>query len=290
MALSLNRAVLDGAMGTELIGRGLSGCPEAWNVDRPDIIKGIHTAYVDAGAKLLLTNTFGANRVRLSTFRRSDTRALNLAGGLVAREVRPTGVLVAGDVGPTGLIPPPEGRTDLNELEDVFAEQAAVLAEAGVDLLWVETMIHPKEARAAMRGMRAGAPGLRIAALMSCDRRPGGGFTTPRGATADAMLAVFLEEEADAVGVNCTLAPAAMLDLVRHLRTKSDKPLLVRPTATPPSAPAVSPDTFAAGALALLAAGATAVGGCCGAGPAHIAATAAAVAAAPGSLDDLNLP
>jgi 5-methyltetrahydrofolate--homocysteine methyltransferase len=285
------RTLLDGGTGTELIARGLvpgEDCPELWNRTRAGDVREVAAAYFAAGARAVHTNTFGGNRVRLAQFGLgADLRALVVAGCLLAREVRPTGALVIGDLGPTGLIPPPEGDADLGLLEDSFAEQAVALAEGGVDLLHIETLYHPKEARAALRGARQGAPGLSVLASMTC--RFTGTYATPLGYSPDAMLATFAEEGAAAVGVNCTLAPHAMLDLVRALRDKTKLPIVAQPTAAPTGGQPVTPDEMAAGALALLAAGATAVGGCCGSGPAHIAAIRRALDVSPRSMTDLGL-
>jgi 5-methyltetrahydrofolate--homocysteine methyltransferase len=287
-----SRTLLDGGVGTELIASGLVrdvDCPDAWNLDRPDVVRDIHQAYFAAGADAVQTNTFGATRLRLVSFgRQAEVRRLNLAGALLAREVRPTGRLVIGDLGPTGALPPPEGRADLIELEDCYAEQAMALAEGGVDFLHVETMYHPKEARAALRGVHEGAPGLAVVASMTC-RRTAAGYATTLGFSPEAMLATFLEEGADAVGANCTLTPAEMLDLVRLLRSRTGLPIFAKPTARPSGGDPVSPENMGAGALALFAAGATAVGGCCGSTPIDINHMKGAVSRSPASLGDLDL-
>ena len=279
-------------MGTELMARGLRAgkdCAEAWNLERPDDVRRIHQAYFAAGADVVQTNTFGGTRIRLSAFgRQTDVRNVNIAGALLARELRPVGVLIAASVGPTGAIPPPEGKADLIELKDAYAEQAMALAEGGVDIIHVETMYHPKEARAALRGIHEGAPGLAVVASMTC-RRTTRGYATPLGFPPEPMLAAFLEEDADGVGVNCTLAPADMLDLIRFLRAKTSKPIFARPTVTPTNQAPILPDELATGALALLAAGATAVGGCCGAGPADIRAVRKAIDDAPRTLDEMEI-
>jgi 5-methyltetrahydrofolate--homocysteine methyltransferase len=249
----------------------------------------VHQAYFAAGADVVQTNTFGATRIRLSAFgRQTDVRALNLAGALLARELRPAGALIAASVGPTGAIPPPEGKADLIEMEDAYAEQAMALAEGGVDLIHIETMYHPKEARAALRGIHEGAPGLAVVASMTC-RRTTRGYATPLGFPPEPMIAAFLEEDADGVGVNCTLAPADMLDLIRLLRSKTGKPIFAKPTVTPTNQAPILPEELAIGALALIAAGATAVGGCCGAGPEDIRAVRKAIDDAPRTLDEIEV-
>jgi 5-methyltetrahydrofolate--homocysteine methyltransferase len=286
------RALLDGAVGTQLIARGLrpgKDCPEAWNVDRADEVRRVHQQYFDAGADLVQTNTFGGTRFRLALYgRQTEVRRLNVAAGLLVRELRPPGALVAGSMGPTGAIPPPEGKADLIELEDAFAEQAMALAEAGVDVIHVETMYHPKEARAALRGIREGAPGMPVVASMTL-RRTTRGYATPLGFPPEVMLATFLEEEAEGVGINCTLTPVDMLDAVRLMRARTDRPIFAKPTVTPTGQAPLLPADLATGALALVAAGATAVGGCCGAGPADIRAVRKALDDAPRSLDELEI-
>jgi len=264
-------------VGTQLIARGLRAgkeCAESWNTLRADDVRGLHRAYFEAGADAVQTNTFGGTRFRLGVFGlAAEVRVLNVAGALLAREVRPSGRTVIGSMGPTGLIPPPEGNADLAQLEDAFAEQAQALAEGGVDLLHLETFYHPKEARAALRGVREGAPGLKVVASMTC-KVATGGYITPLGFTPEVMLQVFIEEDADGVGINCTLSPAHMIDLVRMVRARigPDIPLFAKPTSMPGPVEVVSSSRFAAGALELFAAGATAVGGCCGTAPADIAA------------------
>jgi homocysteine S-methyltransferase len=294
--------LLDGAIGTELMGAGLKlreEPPELWNRTHPAEVQRIYRAYFAAGADAVQTNTFGANRVRLSSYGRvptgsgsspapgspAEVRALNVAGALLAREVRPPDRFVIGSIGPTGAIPPPEGRADLGILEDVFAEQAMALAEGGVDLLHLETFYHPKEARAALRGCRQGAPGLPVVASMTCKLTSNGGYTTTYGFSPEVMLAVFLEEEADGVGANCTLSPAAMIELVRTLRARAGgRPVFAKPTTSPGPLEQVSLLDLTRGALALFEAGATAVGGCCGTTPADIAALRAAFGQKPSGI------
>jgi 5-methyltetrahydrofolate--homocysteine methyltransferase len=145
------------------------------------------------------------------------------------------------------------------------------LAEGGVDCLHVETQYHPKEARAALRGVRLGAPHLPVWASMTC-KIHGNGFATPMGFSPEVMLGVFLEERVDAVGTNCSLAPAAMMDLVRLMRARTDLPILAKPVGNIGSGEHLGSREMATGALALFAVGATAVGGCCGTTPSDIAA------------------
>ncbi len=281
-----DRMLLDGGMGTELIARGLNlreQPPELWNVERPGDVADIHRRYFEAGSEAVQTNTFGGNRIRLAQYgAQHRVRELNHAAVAIARESAPAGGIVIGSMGPSGGTPPPEGDADLNELEFAFTEQAMALAEAGVDLIHVETMFHPKEARAALRGCRIGAPGVPVIASLTC-RLEGTVYSTGLGFAPEPIIQAFLEEGAEGLGVNCTLSPADQLDLVRLLRAKFNGPLFAKPTIAPTNQAPLLPGEFATGALALFAAGATAVGGCCGAGPADIAA-------ARDALDELGAP
>jgi 5-methyltetrahydrofolate--homocysteine methyltransferase len=145
-------------------------------------------------------------------------------------------------------------------------------------------MYHPKEARAALRGVREGAPGLPVVASMTCRRTPVG-YTTILGFAPEVMLAVFLEEGADAVGANCNLHPADMLDLIRFIRARTDLPVFAKPQG----GGGQTPDDMASGAMALFAAGATAVGACCGSTPEDINYMKGAIARMPSVLRDLDL-
>ncbi len=267
--------LLDGGMGTALIDRGLivnAEPADLWNITQPEIIRRVHAEFIDAGASAIQTNTFGANRLRLhSSGHAAATEDLNLEGARIARDAAPSGVLVIGSMGPTGAVPPPEGSANLAEMEYAFAEQAAALQEGGVDLLHVETLYHPKEARAAIRGCRAGARNIPVVASVSCSIVTNN-YRTTMGFAAETILSTLLEEKVDGLGVNCALLPAEMLDLIRLLRDRTDLPIFAQPTAKPEPRRAIEPDEFATGAVALLAVGADAVGGCCGTKPAHIEA------------------
>lgn len=266
------QALLDGAMGTGLMARGLrvqEQAPEIWNLLHPEIVRELHSQFIEAGADATQTNSFGANRLRLRARGQEDRIGeINLAAVELAREANPKGCVI-GSIGPTGQIPPPEGAASLYELESAFAEQATLLGDAGVDLLHVETMCHSKEARAAIRGARQGAPQIPLAVSMSC-KRVGDSFTTSLGYSAEAMTAVLVEEEVDALGANCTLAPGDLLDLALQL-IETGLPVIAQPTIAPESGAPLYPGEFATGAQALFAVGVRAVGGCCGTRPADIA-------------------
>ena len=271
------RLLLDGGMGTALIARGLDlerEPPEAWNLRQPDPVREVHRRFIEAGAGAVQTNTFGANRLRLARYGMADeVEPICRAAVGLARSVAPEGVFVFGSIGPTGDVPPPEGDADIGELEDAFAEQAAALGDAGVDLIHLETFYHPKELRAALRGCRIGAAPVPVVASIACAApRPGGTFTTVLGFPADAVIGVALEERADGVGVNCSLVPGDMLPLVERLVARTPVPVFAQPIVAPAAGPPLYPGEFAAGVAALFAAGARAVGGCCGTSPTDLAA------------------
>lgn len=206
----------DGAMGTNLFDLGLSNgaCGERWNVEQPDKIRGLHRSMVDAGADILLTNTFGANRYRFELHGLADrVRELNEAAAAIAREVadqagRP--IVVAGSMGPTGDVLEPLGERTIAEAEDAFTEQAEALKAGGVDVAWIETIYAENELDAAMTGARRA--GLPIIATMTFDS---GGRTMMGIAPRDAVrLAPCRRHHPIGFGANCGVGPAQLLDSI----------------------------------------------------------------------------
>ena len=199
----------DGAMGTMLFASGLQfgDPPEAWNVSNSEVVRRIHRGYLDAGSRIVMTNTFGGNRLRLR-LHGLDPRVTELnrtAAILVRAEVDAAGghALVAGDIGPSGEIMAPLGTLEEDEAIDVFAEQAAALIAGGVDLIWIETMSHLSEIRAAIRGARRASPTIPIIATMTFDTR---GYTM-MGVSPEQAARSLLEAGADAIGGNCGNGP-----------------------------------------------------------------------------------
>tara|TARA_R110002096_G_scaffold299503_2_gene494010 strand:+ start:83280 stop:84158 length:879 start_codon:yes stop_codon:yes gene_type:complete len=260
--------LLDGGFGTSLMERGLDVTNEAtasWNLTHPEDVLEVHRSFANAGAGALQTNTFGANRLALAGRGAIDVRECNLAAVRLAKEAASAQTLVIGCIGPTALIPPPQGDANLIDLEEAFAEQASLLAEGGVDFLHIETMAHPKEMRAALRGSREGAPGLAVVVSISA-RRTAERYKTTQGFSIKSMMKVAREERADGLGANCMLSPADMLNLTKMMVDASEVPVFAQPTIAPDGGAPLYPDEFAEGVAALFEAGARAVGGCCGTG------------------------
>lgn len=282
--------IADGAMGTQLAARGLppGACGLLWNVERPEDVLAIHRDYVQAGATVLLTNTFGGSRWALERHGLAGRlEELNRAGAALARQaIRDApdhaAGLVLGDIGPTGELPEPYGTRPIEEFEAVFAEQAAALADT--DAIIVETMIAVEECAAAVRAARA-ATKLPVIASLAFDYNPRrDAFFTAMGVSPQAMVAALTEAGADLLGVNCgTIDITQMARLVAILAGIASMPNVAKPNAGRPELRAgrtrygQAPEDFAAGGPALVAAGARIVGGCCGTTPAHIAALARGV-------------
>lgn len=285
LAFTNRPAIWDGGMGSLLIAAGLrpGQSPEAWNIERPEVVAAAHRAYYAAGADVVQTNTFGGNRFRLQDAKCPyPVERVNREAAAIALAERPAGRLVAGDIGPSGLALPPVGHADEQSLTDAFAEQAAVLCTAGVDFLSVETMSDLREARAALRGARSVC---RLPVMVSLTfRQTRRGFFTIFGDPAVESLRTLRAEGAAGTGANCTLGSAAMTMLGLELRPAVEGLLLLQPNAGEPriiregngysTVYPEGPDEFTARLEPLFAAGIDALGGCCGTGPAHIQALA----------------
>jgi 5-methyltetrahydrofolate--homocysteine methyltransferase len=270
--------VADGAMGTQLLARGLGAeCPEACNVEHADAVRAVHEGYIAAGARLVLTNTFGASEWKLERSghaadqeRFCRAAAENARTAAVGRDV-----YVLGDVGPTGELPEPYGAHPVEAFERVFAAQVEVLAAAGVHGVIVETMGSAVEAAAAVRAAKrsCGLPVLGCLTFTAGNR----GYRTMMGETVAQGAETLQEAGADVVGSNCGLGAGPMAEVVRELRAAADGPILAKPNAGQPKLVDgrtvfdEGPAAWAAQVPALAGAGATIVGGCCGTTPEHIA-------------------
>ncbi|MFA5756476.1 MAG: homocysteine S-methyltransferase family protein [Smithellaceae bacterium] len=273
--------ILDGATGTELQKRGMPAgvCPEIWCLENPAVIQDIHASYAKAGARVVYTCTFGANRFKLKQFGvKKDAASVNRELALQTRQACGRKALVAGDIGPTGLFIEPFGPLAFEKAVDAFNEQARGLIDGGCDLIVIETMIDIQEARAALLAVKELGDIFTIASMtFESDGHTLGG-TPP-----EAALITLQSLGADAVGCNCSTGPEQMAEYIAAMKPLATVPLLAKPNAGLPRLEGLKtvfdmdPASFAAGARKLAAAGANLLGGCCGTTPAHIAALAKAV-------------
>ncbi len=273
-----NRPVFwDGAMGTQLIARGLVGkAPEWWNLEKPQEIEAIHRDYVLAGAEVIQTNTFGGNRLKLKGAGLEDkVRQVNLRAGEIAKKASGDRALVAGDIGPTGEMMSPMGSLTPQQAEEVFAEQAEALLSAGVDLFSIETMFDLEEACSAIRAVKKLAKEVPIVAHMTFRKTPRGFFTI-MGITPEQAIDKMLEAGAMVVGSNCTIGPSEMVELIEIMRAHTSAFLIAQPNAGSPRLEEekevyeYQAEEFAEFAPRLFQAGANAIGACCGSSPEFI--------------------
>jgi len=268
--------VADGAMGTMLYAQGvfINRCYDELNLSAPALVKEIHEQYVQAGAEILETNTFGANRMRLAGYGfRDRVQEINLAGVRLAREAAQDRAFVAGSVGPLGVRIEPLGPTSYAEARAAFREQVAELASAGVDLVILETFANLEELREAIFGAREAAGNdIVLVAQVTIDD-----FGNMPGGSAPETFARRLNEwPADVIGCNCTAGPRATLETIEKMALYSRKPMSAMPNAGHParvegrSIYLCSPEYMARYAKRFLQAGVKIVGGCCGTTPDHI--------------------
>lgn len=277
----------DGAMGTMLLKAGLEEgtLPEAWNVDEPEKVAAIHRAYLNAGSRILLTNTFGGTRFRFARHGAEDrVYELNHAAATLLREVvdgSGTNAVVAGDIGPSGKVLFPVGDLNYEEAVDGFEEQAQGLVEGGVDVIWIETMADLEEVRAAVEGVRRVSDSIPLITTMSFDTH---GHTV-MGVSPDVAATTLGTLGAIAVGGNCGTGPEELLQAIEKMHSVAPDALLVsKANAGAPRLVSgkttydADPPTMAQYALNARDAGARIIGACCGSTPEHIQAMAEALA------------
>ena len=277
--------LLDGALGTELMARGLpqGASPESWNSDRPEAVRGVHRDYFAAGSDVVSTNSFGGSRIKLAGHGlEGRTAELNLAAARLARAAAPPDGYVAGSIGPTGKFLKPQGEFSEDEFESVFAEQASALAEGGVDILLIETQYDLREALSALRGARRTGT-LPVFVTMTFNAVPRGYFTL-MGDTVVRCMTDLERAGAAAVGANCTLNSQQMVDLVASMRRETGLPVIVQANAGKPILGADGRVTYSQTledyvrfVPDLIRGGANFVGGCGGTTPAFIKAMAASI-------------
>ena len=274
--------LLDGAMGTMLHAKGIGfdQCFDALNLENPALVADIHRGYIEAGAQIILTNTFGANRYRLAEHGLEDqVAAINRAGVELAQRVVLGSfreVLVAGDVGPLGVRLAPFGRVQPEEARAAFREQITALAEAGADLIVIETMSDLYEVREAVLAAQEVAPDLPIVTSVTFTRDD----RTLLGDSPEKVAETLHSLGVDVIGANCSSGPAQLLRILKHMQAVAPEARFwIKPNAGWPERlpggrimyPA-GPAYFGEYALAFYQAGAHLLGGCCGTTPEHIAA------------------
>jgi 5-methyltetrahydrofolate--homocysteine methyltransferase len=275
--------VVDGAMGTMLQAAGMpSGMPpEGWLLKNPDSVRSVHSAFIEAGAELILTCTFGGTRMRLDRAGLPGRVAeVNRRAVEVAREAAGDRAYVAGDIGPLGEFLAPLGTLAYEDAIEIFAEQAAALAEAGVDVLYIETMSDLNEVRAAVEGAQRARPGAPVFATLSFDTHG----RTHMGVRPEQAAEMLFKLGVDAFGANCgatlemTAGALAKMHEIAHQAT-----LIAKPNAGKPRLEGdevvydATPQDLADYARVFVEMGARLIGGCCGTTPEHIEAVARAV-------------
>jgi homocysteine S-methyltransferase len=282
-AIAARVLVCDGAMGTMLYAKGvfLNRCFDELNLTQPDLVAEVHQAYVRAGADVIETNTFGANRVKLGSFGLADrTHAINVQGARIARHAARESAYVAGAVGPLGVRIEPWGRTGVDEAEAFFREQAAALVEGGVDLFVLETFRDLNEVGAAIRAVRSLCT-LPIVAQMTTEDDG----NTLDGTPPEVFAPALVRMGAHLVGLNCSVGPAAMLETIERVTAAVEAPIAAQPNAGRPrdiegrNIYLCSPEYMASYARRFIVNRVKLVGGCCGTTPEHIRAIKAAVRA-----------
>ena len=286
--LKRGRLLFDGGMGTMLIAAGLApgACPEEWNRDRPKVVRDIHAAYLDAGAEVITTNTFGATPTRLEGYGLGrevgaiNNTAVDLAWEAIAASGAHSGRYVALSVGPTGKMLPPVGSANESEIKAEFLAQLQSV-EQPVDLVLGETFFDIREAVAALSAARryVDAP---IGIGMTFNKTPRGFFTVMGDTVPDAM-ARLEAAGTDFLAVNCSIDSADMIELASEMRSCTTLPCLCQPNAGQPTVLggkpvyAQTPGSFARDVVRIFESGIEAVGGCCGTTPDFIRSARRAV-------------
>lgn len=270
--------ISDGALGTMLFQMGLQSgeCPEALNLTSPELPERVAALYLEAGAEIITTNTFGGSPVKLAMYGlQSKVVELNTAGVAAVRRAVGRRAHVAGSCGPNGRMLKPMGNLSPEEALESFRTQIRTLVDAGIDVVFIETMIDLNEAVLAVRAAKEVAPTLPVSATMTFNRTPRGFFTI-MGASVRKAAEVLEAAGADLIGSNCGNGIENMVALAHELRLATSRPLIIQSNAGLPEmrngAPVYSetPEFMAEKARALLEVGVAVIGGCCGTTPEHI--------------------
>ena len=276
--LKQSPVLCDGAMGTLLYAKGIfiNRCYDELNLSQPELIRDIHHDYLQAGAEIIETNTFGANSFRLARHSLVDrVRDINVAGAHVAREAAKSfDVWVAGSIGPLGVRIEPLGKTSFEEARAAFRQQVAALIEGGVDLLMLETFGYVEELHQAVLACRDVNVKIPIVAQVTIDEDG----NCLDGSNPETFAARLTEWNVDVLGINCSVGPVAMLEAIERVRAVTSLPLAAQPNAGMPRSVEgrniylCSPEYMANYTPNFVAAGVRLIGGCCGTTPDHIRA------------------
>ena len=269
-----NVLIIDGAMGSLLMEGGIK--PEEGfdiqNIKNPELIKSIHKKYVDAGADIIETNTFGANRLKLKDYKLEDkVLEINKAGVMLAKGIAGNEVFVCGSIGPLGKLLEPLGEISFDLASEVFSEQAKAMEDAGADCLCIETISDLQEMRAAIIGIKEKTK-LPIIASMTYDENG----TTIFGTPPEAAVVVLESLGVDVISINCSSGPAGILPIAQKILSESKKPVMVMPNAGMPviendkTIYKMTPDEFSEYSKKFFQMGIAIIGGCCGTTPEHI--------------------
>jgi 5-methyltetrahydrofolate--homocysteine methyltransferase len=279
----------DGAIGTLLMARGLDpgACPEAFGLERPEVLEEIARAYAEAGADVVQANTFGASPLKLEAYGlEASAREIVLRAVEAARRGAAGRALVCGSCGPCGRLLEPWGDATRDAVRSSFGTAMSAFAEAGVDAVFVETMTDPEEAAIAVNAAREAMPRVPVVATMTFDLTPRGFFTI-MGTSVEAACRALEEAGAHAVGSNCGQGSGAMVEIAREFRRHARVPIAFQPNAGIPEARmgAVTwpetPKPMAERVRELVDLGVAIVGGCCGTTPEHVLAFREAIDARP---------
>ena len=281
--LTRTPVLTDGAWGTQLQLRGLTtgACPDAWNLEKPDLVEQVARAYVEAGSRIVLTNTFGANRFTLERYGMAEKAAeINRTGVEISRRAAADSALVFGSIGPSGKMLMMGDVTE-DDLRAAFAQQAAAMAEAGANGIVVETMSDAAELKLAVAAAKD--TGLPVVGCMVFDSGPAKDRTM-MGVTIEQAAEALCEAGADVVGSNCGRGIAGFVDVCRRLKAATDRPVWIKANAGLPEVEdgktvyRQTPEEFASYVPQLVEAGASFLGGCCGTTPDVIRAVAKVLA------------
>jgi 5-methyltetrahydrofolate--homocysteine methyltransferase len=275
----------DGAWGTQLMARGLApgDCPESMNLDEPGVLAEVASLYLEAGADLITTNTFGGSPLKLGSHDLDDrVEEINRTAVEVLGPVTRDRAYISASVGPTGKLLEPYGDTPQEVVAEAFGRQIGALIQAGADIVCIETMIDLREAELAVRAARSFSTDVPLIATMTFDATPRGFFTT-MGTTVEQACATLVEAGADIVGSNCGNGIDTMIEIAGEFTRHASVPVIIQSNAGLPENRGgelvypESPDFMAERVSRLMDLGVGIIGGCCGTTPDHIRAIRAAI-------------